>query len=137
MKENLNNLINQTKMITQRIMGKINWNKIRRPEFEKDEKGRIWATLTISLWKKICYIQFLVSEEYKQELEKKDCWGIIESFIHQQLVNRGRNGYFYDNCPECEQPTLTKLPIANSYREAIACAFCNWAGSLKKYLDYK
>jgi hypothetical protein len=54
-----------------------------------------------------------------------DLWETTEDFITKQLINRGKNGYFDDSCPECEQLTLTKLPIVSSYREAMACAFCD------------
>lgn len=124
MKENLNNLISQVNMITPGIMGEIDWRKIRRPKFEKDDKSEEYhSSLAIPLWKKTCYIYFKVLEKDKRELEKLDLWKITENYICQQLTNRGRNDYFNDSCPECEQPTLTKLPIRGSYKEATACIF--------------
>jgi hypothetical protein len=127
----------EIKLITLRIINEIDWKKIRQPKLEKDENDRIWATLTVPLKKKTYYIQLLIHEKDKTELEKMDFLEITESFIYQKLTSRGKNGYFEDACPECEQPTLTKLPIMGDHGEAIACAFCNWANSLEKYLDYK
>lgn len=136
--ENMNNLVSEVNMITPRIMSKIDWRKVRQLKFKKgDDSNKYWSLLVIPLWKKTCYIYFKVSEEDKKELEKMDLWEATEDFITKQLINRGRNGYFNDSCPECEQLTLTKLPIVGSYREAMTCAFCDWAGSLEKYLNYK
>lgn len=125
----------EIKLIVLRIMSKIDWRKIERPEFGKDKDGKEWVTLEIPLQKKTCYIQFLISEKDKPELEKMGHREIIEDFIYQKLRNRGKNGYFEDACPECEQPTLTKFPSEDN--KTIACAFCNWNNSLEKYLEYK
>jgi hypothetical protein len=99
---------------------------MRPPKFEKDDENKEqYALLTITLPKETCYIEFKISEEDKQKLEKMNTQDITEDFITKHLVSEGKNGYFSDTCPKCEQPTLTKSPIVNSNQEATACSLCN------------
>lgn len=75
-----NIFVSTKRAIVPQEIGSVNWSKYRPPKFQKNEIGE-WASLAIPFWKKVCYIQFLVSEKEKKELTKMDAWKTTEFFI--------------------------------------------------------